>query len=160
MKASISARGFTLIEILVVIAILGIILAAAIPNLLRARMTANEVSAISSCKTICAAQHDYNNNSHPHTYTGSLMCLGSGTGAGGVHFIDAILSYGLKSGYYFTILTCNPDVIGSIWSWSATAWPISYRGTGVRSFYIDATGVIRGSDTGGAPTDISVPSLQ
>ena len=97
---------------------------------------------------------------HHHTYTGDLACLGSGTGAGGVGFIDTALASGLKQGYRYTLIQGSGNPRGGIWSWSVTAWPMVYRSTGVRSFYIDSTGMIRGSDVGGGPTDLSTPSLE
>lgn len=159
-----SETGFTLIELLIVVAIIAILAAGAIPNLLRARMSANEAAAEAACRAIAAAQIDYNNNTSPHTYAESLSQLSTGFMAGGIAFIDPDLGGGIRNGYNFQLTGGSPilipgEVYVSFHAWSAAAWPVVYGSTGTRSFYIDETGVIRGSDLGGIPGTMNLPSI-
>ena len=160
-------KGFTLIELLMVVAIITILAGGAIPNLLRARMSAQETGAIASCKTLAAAQTDYHTNTSPHTFALSLSFLGVGRSAGGVPYIDSVLASGVKNGYTFElvagselrILTKQGGRVQAFQSWSATAFPVAYGSSGVRTFYIDESGVIRGQDYGGLPGRINLPVL-
>ena len=128
-------------------------------------MSANEGSTVASCKTLAGAETDFFNNTVPHSFTTLLSDLGTGTNAGGVPFIDESLSCGVKAGYTFLLTTGQPaTAIGTggvpttvYYSWSVAAQPISYSYTGIRSFYIDESGVVRGSDIGGALGTLEMP---
>lgn len=152
-------KGFTLIELLVVVSIIAILVVIAVPNLLRSRMSANEVAAIGGLKTINSGETDYFNNSNPHSFTSNLSNLGTGNGAGNVSFIDSKLASSVKSGYTFQIFPGPITGNNMLLSWSASAWPLTYQSTGIRSFYIDQSGVIRGSDMAGQPAPKTLPPI-
>src|SRR5277367_3433053 len=99
-------KGFSLIELLIVVAIILIIAAIAIPNLLRSRMAANEASAVGSIRTINTAAISYN-STYGNGFPPSLSAVGT-TGTAAVsctnaELIDSVLTGGAKSGYNFTL---------------------------------------------------------
>jgi type IV pilus assembly protein PilA len=164
-------RGFSLIELLIVVAIILIIAAIAIPNLLRSRMAANESSAVGSLRTINTGNGTYL-SVYGHSFAPSLVVLGGPTTAtpnckSGANLIDNILGGAdpsTKSGYTFVYTAGAADagdtVCGSVTTYTVQATPLTYNGTGTRSFFTDNTGVIRGQDNAGAQATIADPPLE
>jgi len=133
------AKGFSLIELLIVVAIILIIAAIAVPSYLHARQTANESSAVGSLRAINTAMVAFNSNYPTVGFAPNLANLG-GTCTGTVLpsstsacLIDSVLASGTKSGYAFT-------ASGVIGAYTAFASPTSPNNTGVRYFcsYTDA----------------------
>jgi type IV pilus assembly protein PilA len=139
-KRRVSQRGFSLIELLIVIAIILIILSIALPQMSKSRMQAQEMAAVAQIGTIQKAQVQY--YSQFGQYATALTQLGPPTSSGAAEgpqsagLIPASLANGSGSGYNFTI-TQTPT------GYAVTAVPKAFNSTGRRTFYSDQTGIIR-----------------
>ncbi len=143
-------KGFSLIELLIVVAIILIIAAIAIPNLLRSKMAANEASAVGSMRTLNTAAVTYS-----VTYGGYPKGIGNLSPATpatstSADLVDSVLSAGTKSGYSFTWSSGTADSLGNYLNYSITAQPVTPGTTGQRYFYTDQSGVIRANPSGTA----------
>jgi len=140
-------RGFSLIELLIVVAIILVIAAIAIPNLMRSRIAANEASAVGSLRMLNTAETTYN-LMYGNSFTCNLSALGppsggappSSTAAG---LIDSSLASGSKSGYTFSAGTCVTGANGAITLYQWLADPVAPGTSGSRHFCTSDTFTIR-----------------
>jgi type II secretory pathway pseudopilin PulG len=152
-----------LIELLIVVAIILIIAAIAIPNLLRSRIAANQASAVGSLRTLNTAEVTYATtyNTGFSSTLGDLGPPSAGTplpNATAAGLVDEVLSgmstsagsnatQSSKSGYTFTYSQAGTDVSGKIDVYAITATPIAVGTTGTNFYYTDQSGVIRQNST-------------
>jgi type IV pilus assembly protein PilA len=135
-----------------------IIAAIAIPNLLRARMAANESSAAAGVRALSSAEVAYKSTYPEAGFTCNLAALGGGgssaASADHAQFIDDNLASGLKSGYRFELRNCvNSETEGH--KYQVVAYPVKSHNTGTRAFCSDETEVVRVDASGSADDCLS-----
>jgi prepilin-type N-terminal cleavage/methylation domain-containing protein len=154
MKLGLNKRkGFSLIELLIVVTIILIIAAIAIPNLVKNKIQANETAAVQALRALTESALLYSNTygGFPH----ALSDMGPGSGGTGAtataaDLIDSVLASGVKSGYKFAYVPGATDPSGNVLSYSFIATPVAVGSTGQRSFFTDQSGTIRQAPTGTA----------
>ncbi|MEK6732170.1 MAG: type II secretion system protein [Candidatus Omnitrophota bacterium] len=142
-------EGFTLVEIMIVLAIVMTLATLVVSSVLRARHNANEMAAVAACKTIVTACQNFYANNLPHTYPASLSDLI--LPLSNPPYIDSVLASGIKQGYNFTYVFIDAE------SFTLNADPAVSGKTGSRHFFVNESDVIRAKlDSQADPADPAV----
>lgn len=149
--------GFTLMELLIVMSVILILMAVAIPNYMNMRSQANETAAMEELRTLNSAEIQYQTNYPGNGFSCNLSQLGGDPKSGppsptGAQLIPADLASGFKSGYLFALTNCTKVTVNNAdvyTSFEVTAVPQSVGKTGHRGFCMDQTGEIKSDPTGG-----------
>ncbi|MCH7804611.1 MAG: type II secretion system protein [Acidobacteria bacterium] len=132
-------KGFSLIELMIVVLVIGIIAAIAVPNLAKSKMAAHESSAISAVRTLVTAQITFAVKSGSGDFAADLVTLQ------GANLIDSVLGSGTAEAYSFSLS-------GSGVQYTIDARPLVYGASGIRSFFTDESGAIRYTTADAAAT--------
>jgi prepilin-type N-terminal cleavage/methylation domain-containing protein len=170
-------KGFSLIELLIVVAIILIIAAIAIPNLLRSRIAANESSAVGSLRTLVTAQVTFSTTYPTVGFAANFAAMAPPAGGGtpsstAADLIDANLASGTKSGYTYgssalAATTNNGDAAFNVTTAGTPAinvtfevfgGPVSQNRTGIRNFCTNESGVLRQGADPATPCDFTAGS--
>ena len=146
-------KGFTLVEIMIVVAIIALIAAITIPNLLRARHNANETAAIGAMRTLSTAMESFRAAQTPPTYPANLNALSTANPPYVPGTLAAAVNAGTaRQGYFFTYVLTNAN------AYTLQGTPATVNTTGTRRFFVDQSGVIRANAAGAAT--VASPEVQ
>jgi len=148
--------GFSLIEVVVVVAVILVIASIAIPRFLKARLVANESAAVASLRAIATVQIAYD-LTYGQGFAPSLSALGPPPTppptAAKADLIDAVLASGIRNGYSFVYVPIDSGGTGKPDAYTVNANPVSPGQTGDKYFYVDQSNVIRYKFDG--PADVN-----
>lgn len=148
-------EGFSLVELLIVVAVILIIAGIAIPNFIQSKMRANEAAAVQNSRNITTAEVVYSTTYGIGFSNGLVPLAGNGTTVdqNNAGLIDDVLASGIKSGYTYAYVALTTDANGNVTSYSLNADPQTST-TGQLHFYTDQSAVIRSNSTTSAgPSD-------
>ncbi len=134
-------KAFTLIEIMIVVAIIGLLAALTIPNMLRNRINSDEAVAKQTMRTYSTALESFRSTQIPTTYPPDFATLSGANPS----FIDPVLGAGTKQGYVFTYTRANAN------QYTIVGTPLTPNVTGTNTFFVDESGVIRFTNAAGNP---------
>ena len=135
-------RGFTLVEIMIVVAIIALLAAIAIPNVIRARLNANEGSAMSAIRTVATAAESYRAVQTPPSYPDTMADL---SGATPPYIGSSFTEGGTVQGYVYSL-------DGDTSTYVASCYPANYATSGNRTFGLTEAGILKANDQGTSGT--------
>jgi prepilin-type N-terminal cleavage/methylation domain-containing protein len=156
-----SPRGFSLIELLIVIAIILVIAGLAIPSFLRSKMRANEAAVVGALRSVTAANETYQ-STYARGYAPDFPSLapppaGTPPSASAANLLDPVLAAGSRNGYTFIYTPVDTDSNGQFDQYTVNANPVQVGSSGEKFFYVDHTNVIR--ENLGGPADKNSPPV-
>ncbi len=151
-------RGFSLIELLIVVGIILVIAAIAVPRFMQSKMKANEANAASALRSISTAEVSYQ-TTYQQGFSPTLGALGPGSPAtaAAADLIDAVLASGTRHGYTYSYNPIDADGNGQFEAYTINANPVNPGVTGQKYFYVDMSNVVRYAL--GAPATAASPPI-